>query len=76
MTSTGRRQTWLPPLAAILFLASAIFIEVASVVQAIRHDSWAPIFTTAWLPAVVLASRRPGDVKACRRRLRGPAGTR
>jgi hypothetical protein len=65
---TGLRR--LPPFAVLAFLAILVFIEVASIVQAIRHDSWGPMYTTGWLPAVVLASFRASETKGCRRFLR------
>jgi hypothetical protein len=56
----------------ILFFAIAVFIEIASVVQAIRQDSWGPMVTTGWLPAVVVASYASTDA-GCWRRRRGRA---
>jgi hypothetical protein len=60
----------LPPSAVILFLAVAVFIEIASVVQAIRQESWGPMYATGWLPAVVAASYTSTDVAGCWRRRR------
>jgi hypothetical protein len=57
----------------IVFLAIAVFIEIASVVEAIRQDNWGPMYTTGWLPAVVIASYRSTDAGGCWRRLRGRA---
>jgi hypothetical protein len=54
----------------IVFLAIAVFIEIASVVQAIRQDSWSSMYTSGWLPAVVIASYRSTDGAGCWRRLR------
>jgi len=65
MNTDGTRLKRLPPLAVVVFFAIAILIEVASIVQAIRQDSWGPVTTTGWLPAVVLASYRPSRTKAC-----------
>ena len=65
MNTDGTRRMRLPPLAVVVFFAIAILIEVASIVQAIRQDSWGPVTTTGWLPAVVLASYRPSRTKAC-----------
>jgi hypothetical protein len=48
-----------------VFVAIAVFIEVASIAQAIRQDSWGPMTTTGWLPVVVLASYRPARTTAC-----------
>jgi hypothetical protein len=61
---------------AIALLAIVVFVEVASVVQALRQGSWAPMYTTGWVPVVVLASYYATDVKGCRQRLRRGAGTR
>jgi len=61
----------LPPSAVIVFLAAAVFIEIASVVQAIRQEGWGPMYTTGWLPAAVVASYRSTDAAGCWRRLRG-----
>jgi len=58
-----------PPVALLAFYAVAIFIGVASIVQAIRQDSWGPIYTTGWLPAVVVAVSSPAGARACRPRL-------
>jgi hypothetical protein len=33
----------------------AVFVAAASVAQAIRQGSWAPVTSVAWLPAVVVA---------------------
>jgi urea transporter len=65
-----------PTVEAIALLAIAVFIEVASLVQAIRQGSWAPMYTTGWVPVVVLASYHTTYVKGCGRRLRGRAGAR
>ena len=73
MTNRGRRR---PTVEAIALLAVAVFVEIASLVQAIRQGSWAPMYTTGWLPVVVLASYHATYVKGCGRRLRGRAGAR
>jgi hypothetical protein len=65
-----------PAVEAIALLAIAVFIEVASLVQAIRQGSWAPMYTTGWVPVVVLASYHATYVKGCGRRLRGRARAR
>ena len=51
---------------------AAVFVAVASVAQAIRQGSWAPVTTVAWLPAVVVAVW-PGSGRRCRSRRRTPA---
>ena len=73
MTNRGKGR---PAVEAIALLAIAVFIEVASLVQALRQGSWAPMYTTGWVPVVVLASYHATYVKGCGRRLRGRAGAR
>ena len=51
---------------------AAVFVAVASVAQAIRQGSWAPVTSVAWLPAVVVAVW-PGSGRRCRSRRRTPA---
>jgi hypothetical protein len=51
---------------------AAVFVAVASVAQAIRQGSWAPVSSVAWLPAVVVAVW-PGSGRRCRSRRRTPA---
>jgi hypothetical protein len=74
MSTDGTRLKRLPPLAVVVFFAIAAFIEVSSIAQAIRQESWGPMATTGWLPAVVLASYRPTRTTACRR-LRSRTGS-
>jgi hypothetical protein len=70
MKTDGTRLKQLPLPAVVSFLSTAIFIEVASILQSIRQDSWGPIYTTRWLPVVVFASYRPLRKKGCRPLLR------
>jgi hypothetical protein len=63
------RLSEFPPLALITFYAILVFVEVASIVQAIRQHSWAPMYTTGWLPVVVLASLSPAGARRCGLRL-------
>ena len=70
MKTDRTRRKQLPPLAVVSLLSTAIFIEVASIVQSIRHDSWGPIYTTGLLPVVVFASYPPLRAKGCRPLLR------
>jgi hypothetical protein len=70
MNTDGAHLRKLPLPALIAFYAILVFIGVASIVQAIRQESWGPIYTTGWLPVVVLASCRASDTKGCRRLLR------
>jgi hypothetical protein len=51
---------------------AAVFVAAASVAQAIRQGSWAPVTSVAWLPAVVVAVW-PGSGRRCRSRRRTPA---
>ena len=51
---------------------AAVFVAVASVAQAIRQGSCAPVGSVAWLPAVVVAVW-PGSGRRCRSRRRTPA---
>ena len=50
----------------------AAFVAVASVAQAIRQGSWAPVTSVAWLPAVVVAVW-PGSARRCLSRRRHTA---
>jgi hypothetical protein len=69
-----KRLGRLPLIVAIPVLAFATLILVASVVQAIRQDSWEPIWSIGWLTAVVVASLwTPAWDKRCRPLSRGPA---
>ena len=52
---------------------AAVFVVVASAVQAIRLGSWAPVASVAWLPAVIVACW-PGSGRRCLPRRRNPAG--
>ena len=51
---------------------AAVFVAAASVAQAIRQGSWAPVTSLAWLPAVVVAVW-PGSGRRCRPRRRASA---
>jgi hypothetical protein len=51
---------------------AAAFVVVASVTQAIRQGSWAPVTSVAWLPAVVVTVW-PGSGRRCLSRRRTPA---
>ena len=51
---------------------AAVFVAVASVAQAIRQGSWAPVTSVAWLPAVVVAVW-PGSGRRCLSRRRNTA---
>lgn len=63
------RTTWLSLIAGL----GAVFIAVATIVQAVRQGSWAPVIATGWVPAVVVATW-PATCRRCRVRRRGQAG--
>jgi hypothetical protein len=52
---------------------AAAFVVVASVAQAIRQGSWAPVTSVAWLPAVVVAAWPGSGRRRCLSRRRTPA---
>jgi hypothetical protein len=49
-------------------------VAVSSIVQAIRQGSWEPVIAVGWLPAVVVATGRPGRRGRCLPRRQGSAG--
>jgi roadblock/LC7 domain-containing protein len=51
---------------------AAVFVAAASVAQAVRQGSWAPVTSMAWLPAVVVAVW-PGSSRRCLSRRRNTA---
>ena len=62
-----RRRFGLYELVAIV---AAAVVAGAAIAQAIRENSWEPILTVAWLPAVLVASlSRPQSARHCWRRL-------
>jgi hypothetical protein len=50
----------------------AVLVAAASVAQAVRQGSWAPVTSIAWLPAVVVAVW-PGSSRRCLSRRRTSA---
>jgi hypothetical protein len=42
--------------AVVVALVAAAFVAVAAIVDAVRTDSFGPIWAAAWLPAVVVAA--------------------
>jgi hypothetical protein len=54
-----------------LVVAIAVFVVVATIVAAVRQDSWGPVWATGWLPAVLVASLARTDIRRCRQRLSG-----
>ena len=61
--------TWLSLIAGLV----AVFVAVATIVQAVRQDSWGPVIATGWVPAVIVATW-PAVYRRCRVRRRGQAG--
>ena len=43
---------WLSLIAGLV----AVYAAVATIVQAVRQGSWAPVIATGWVPAVIVAS--------------------
>jgi len=69
-----KRPRRLPAVVALTFLAIAALIACAGVVQAVRQESWEPIWSIGWLPAIVVAMLwTPRSGKSCWTRLRGVA---
>jgi hypothetical protein len=62
-------KRWLYVIAGL----AVVLVAVASAAQAIRQNSWTPIVSVAWLPAVVVATW-PGSGRRCLPRRRTPAG--
>jgi hypothetical protein len=56
-------------------LAIVAVVAIASVVQAVRQESWEPIWSIGWLPAVLVASVwTPATRRSCGPRLRRLTG--
>jgi hypothetical protein len=52
-------------------LLSVGIVAGAAIAQAIREHSWQPIWSVAWLPAVLVVTlRRPANPRECLARLR------
>jgi hypothetical protein len=60
---------WLSLIAGLV----AVFVAVATIVQAVRQGSWAPVIATGWVPAVIVAAW-PATSRRCRIGRRGQAG--
>jgi hypothetical protein len=61
-----RRSGWYEWVAIV----AAAVVAGAAIAQAIREQSWEPILTVAWLPAVLVASlSRPQSAHHCWRRM-------
>ena len=66
-----KNPTWPRAVVLIPVLAIAGFVALASLAQAVRQESWAPIWSIGWLPAVLVASLwTPASRKPCWSRLR------
>jgi hypothetical protein len=63
------RTIWLSLIAGLV----AMFVAVATIVQAVRQGSWAPVIATGWVPAVIVAAW-PATCRHCRIGRRGQAG--
>jgi len=64
-----------PTIVMILVLAIAALVALAGVAQAVREESWAPIWSIGWLPAVLVASLwTPASRRPCWPRLRNLTG--
>ena len=61
-------KRWLYVVAGLV----AVLVAAASVAQAVRQGSWAPVTSIAWLPAVVVAVW-PGSSRRCLSRRRTSA---
>ncbi|HEY6278074.1 MAG TPA: hypothetical protein VIX86_17275 [Streptosporangiaceae bacterium] len=60
----------------LLYLVSGLavaLVAVASIAQAVRQGSWAPIIEVGWLPAVIIAIW-PGTRRRCVPRRRNAGG--
>ena len=73
---TRRRSVKRPPMIVVIAVpAISAFVALASVVQAVRQDSWEPIWSIGWLPAVLVASLwTPASGRPCWPRLRNLTG--
>ena len=60
--------TWLSLIAGLV----AVFVAIATIVQAVRQESWAPVNATGWVPAVIVATW-PAAYRRCGTRRRGQA---
>lgn len=70
----GKSARRLPAVVRIPFLAIAAFVAAATVAQAIRQDSWGPIWSIGWLPAVIVAATwTTAGTERCRPRPRRKA---
>jgi len=46
------RTTWLYAVAGVV----AALVAVSAIVQAVRQQSWSPLISVGWLPAVIVAT--------------------
>lgn len=69
-----RRRTGRIYVTATLLIASVV--AGATIAQAVREDSWEPILSVAWLPAVLVVTLRgSANTRGCLPRLRRRART-
>ena len=65
--SDGKRRKRLCAVVAVSLASIVVFVLVATVMDALRQDSWGPVWMNAWVPAVLLASLyRPAAGGSCR----------
>jgi hypothetical protein len=60
------RSRWLCLIAVLV----AAFVAASVIATAIRQDSWRPVASVGWMPAVILATW-PGASRRCLGRRRG-----
>lgn len=48
----------------LIAVSAVTFVAVTSITLAIRQDSWSPIISVGWIPAVVVATW-PGGRRHC-----------
>ena len=65
-----QRPRWVSVIAAV----AVAIVAVSSIVAAARQDSWGPVVSVGWLPAVVVATWWPGPRRRCLSRRRSQVG--
>ena len=56
-----RSARWLYGVAAV----AAVLIAVSAIAASVRQDSWSPILSVGWLPAVIVAVTTPRGTRRC-----------
>jgi hypothetical protein len=72
-----RKHSTRPPRVVVIAVSAiAALVALAGLVQAVRQESWAPILSIGWLPAVLVASlwTPAASSKPCWPRLRKLTG--